>query len=130
MTPMSIKFLRGMAFGNEYKTDTYTSNILRDATNKDLNLVGKINFEIFNIPQWLPPNVRINIKLQLAPSNFILRKAVGAALDVTVSITSVILYVRKQQVMSCDALVIEKLRAMEIISIARTSYIHKSATQY
>jgi len=35
----------------EYKTETGTSNVLRDATIKDLHLIGKINHEIFNIPE-------------------------------------------------------------------------------
>ena len=63
MTPMSYKQLRGMTIGYEYKTNTDTTNILREATTKDLHLVGKLNHEIFNIPQWLPPNVKIDIKL-------------------------------------------------------------------
>ena len=51
MNRMSHKLLRGMAIGYGYKTDKNTSNILRDATTKDLHLVGKINHEIFNIRQ-------------------------------------------------------------------------------
>ena len=52
----------------------------------------------------------IDIKLQLAPSNFNLRNLIVVAPDVTVSITSAVLHVRKQQVMSSAALVIENLR--------------------
>ena len=74
-------------------------------------MVGKLNHEIFNISQWLPPNVKIDIKLQLAPSNFILRKTLAAAPDANVIIISAILRVRKQQVMSSVALAVEKLRA-------------------
>jgi len=48
------------------------------------------------MPQWLPPNVKIDLKLQLTPSNFILRKVVGTAPDVTVSLISSILHVRKE----------------------------------
>ena len=48
MTPMSHKLLKDTAIGYEYKTDTDTRNILRDATTKDLHLVGKTNHEIFN----------------------------------------------------------------------------------
>ena len=64
--------LIGMTIGYEYKTDTDTSNILRDVVTNDLHLVWKINHEIFNIPQWLPLHFKIDIKLQLPPSNFIL----------------------------------------------------------
>ena len=63
-----------MAFEYEYKTGTDISNILRDVKTKGLHLVGEMNHEIFNIPQWLPPKVKIDIKLQLTPSNFIFVK--------------------------------------------------------
>ena len=33
--------------------------------------MGKIDHEMFNIPQWLPPDVKIDVKLQLPLSNFI-----------------------------------------------------------
>jgi hypothetical protein len=99
-----------MAIGYEYKTNIDTGNILRDATTKDLHF-GEINHEIFNVRQWLPPNVQIDIKLQLAQLNFILRKVNCTAPDVTVSLTSAILHVRKPQVVSSVALAIEKLRA-------------------
>ena len=73
MTPVSCKLVRGLAIGYEYKPNTVTINILEDATSKDLHTLGwEINHEIFNIPQWLPPNVKIDIKLPLASSNFIL----------------------------------------------------------
>ena len=64
-TPESFKKLRGLTIGYEYKTDTDSANILRKATNYDLHLVGKINHEIYNIPQRMPPNVKIYIKLPL-----------------------------------------------------------------
>jgi hypothetical protein len=50
MPPLSNKKLRSMTIGYEYKTNTDSSNILREATTKDLHLVGKLNDEIFNIP--------------------------------------------------------------------------------
>ena len=59
-----------MAIGYKHKTSTDTSNILRDVTTKDLHLVGKINHEIFNITQYLPPKVKIDIQFEHAPSNF------------------------------------------------------------
>ena len=74
MTPNSYKKLIGIPIQYEYKTDTDITNILKEATTSYLHLVVKINHEIFNIPQWMPPNIRVNIKLQLALSNFILRK--------------------------------------------------------
>ena len=55
MTLMFYKLLRGMAIRYEYKTETHSSNILRDSATIDLQLVGKINHEIPNILQWLPP---------------------------------------------------------------------------
>ena len=111
VTPMSHGFLRYLAIGYEYKKDTDTSNILKDATTKDLHLVGKINHEIINKIQGLPPSFKIDIKLQTAPSSFNLQNVVGTVPSVTVSLTSEILYVREQQVMSSIALVVEKLRA-------------------
>ena len=80
-------------------------------TTSDLGLVGKINDEIFKIHQWMPSNVQADIKLQLVPSNSILRKLVVNAPDPTASVTSAILHVREQQAMSSVALEIEKLRA-------------------
>ena len=61
----------------------------------------------------MPPNVKIDIKLKLVPSNLILRKLLDIAPHVTVYLTSAILHVRKQPVMSSVALAIEKLRASE-----------------
>ena len=79
MTPGSYKLLRGLAIGYEYTTDTDTRSILRDVTTKDLRLVGKINNEIFSIPQWMPSNIEIALKQQLAPSISILQKVLGNA---------------------------------------------------
>ena len=111
INPLLNKLVKGLAIGYEYKQDSVTTNILEDAKTKVLHLVGKINHEIFNIPQRLPPNVKIDIKLQLALSNFILQKVLGTAPDLTVSLTLGILHVRKLQVLSPVALAIEKLRA-------------------
>jgi len=111
MTPKSYKELRGTSNGYEYITNTDSTDALKNATTSELHLVGKIYHEIFNIPQWLPPNVKVDIKLTLAPSNFILRKELAGNPDVSLSLTSAILHVRKQQVMSSVALAVEKLRA-------------------
>ena len=58
----------------------------------ELHLVGKINHDISNIPQWLPLNVKVDIKLTLAPSNFMLRKVFATAPAATVSLISEILH--------------------------------------
>ena len=86
-------------------------DILREVTPDDLHLVGKTKHEIFNIPKLMPPNVKIDIKLQLSPSNFIFLKVLTTIIDVTVSLTLEILHVQIQQVMSSVALSIDKLRA-------------------
>jgi hypothetical protein len=111
MTPKSYKELRGQALGYEYRPNVDTDGELTAAVTQEYHLVGKLNHQIFSISQWLPPNVKIDIKLQLAPSNFILRKTLAAAPDANVIITSAILHVRKQQVMSSVALSVEKLRS-------------------
>ena len=72
MTSESYKKLRGLAIGYEYKKDTDTTNILREVTTSALHLIGKISREVFNIPQWMPPNLKIDIKSELALSDFIL----------------------------------------------------------
>ena len=95
MTPMSCKTLRGLAIGYEYTTDTDTSNILRHMTAKYLHLAGKMNDEIFNITQWMPPNVKIQTKLQLASPNFILRKVFATATDGTIYLTLAMLHLQK-----------------------------------
>ena len=87
MTPKSYKELRGTSNGYEYITDTNSTDALKNATTSDLHLVGKTYYEIFNIPQWLPPNIKLDIKLTLALSNFILRKELPANPDVTLSLT-------------------------------------------
>ena len=89
--------MRGSVKGYEYKTETDSANALREATTREceLLLVGKTNHEIFNIPQWLPPNIKVDIKLTLAPSNFILRKELSISPVVTVSLISTILNIRK-----------------------------------
>ena len=71
-----------MAIGYEYKTDIDTSSIFRDITTKGLPLVGKTNHEIINIPQRLPSKLKIEIKLQLAPANFIVLRVVALTPDV------------------------------------------------
>ena len=90
MTPISYKLLRDMAMGYEYKTDTDKNNLLRNATTRDLHLVGKINHKIVTIPQWLLPNVKIDIKLELTQSSFILGNVAGTGPDVTVFLISAI----------------------------------------
>jgi len=57
--------------------NTDTTNILSEVTTSGLHLARKIIHEKFNIPQGMPPNVMIDIKLQLAPSNFILRNVLS-----------------------------------------------------
>ena len=79
-------------------------------TTKNLNLAGKINHDIFDKPQWLPPNLKIDIKLQLAPSNFILQKVLGTAPDAKVLLNLAILHVRKQHFESSVALGTEKIK--------------------
>ena len=96
MTPKSHKKLRGLAMKYQYKMDTNTVNTLRAVTTSDLHLVRKINHEIFNIQQWMPPNVKIDIMPQLGASNLILRMLLATAPDATVSLTSAMLYLRKQ----------------------------------
>jgi hypothetical protein len=87
MTPKSYKELRGQALCYEYRSNVDTGGNLSAAVTKEYHLVGKINHEIFNISQWLPPNVKIDIKLQLAPSSFILRKTLASAPDANIIIT-------------------------------------------
>ena len=74
MTQMFYKKLRDVAIRYEYETGTDNSNILRDLTTQDLQLVGKTIHEIFNIPLGLPPNVKIDIKLLLSQSNLFCKK--------------------------------------------------------
>ena len=62
----------------------------------------------------MPPSVRIDLTLQLSPTNFILRKTLEAAANANINLTSAVLYVRKQQVISSVTLGIEKLRATGI----------------
>jgi len=69
---MSCKLLGGMTIGYEYKTDTDPNNKFIDMMTEGLSLIGKISHEMFNIPQLLPLNVKIDIKQQLAIPNFIL----------------------------------------------------------
>ena len=59
----------------------------------------------------MPPNFKTDVKLQLAPSNFIVSKRLDAAPDTNVNFTSALLHIRKQQIMSSVAFAIEKLRA-------------------
>ena len=56
MTLKSYKECRVSSNGNEYKTDTDTTDALKKAITNELYYVGKINHDIFNIPQWLPSN--------------------------------------------------------------------------
>ena len=52
-----------------------------------------------------------HIPFVTSPSSFILRKVVSITPDATVSLTSAILHVRKEQVMMSSVLAIEKLSA-------------------
>ena len=76
----------------------------------------------------MPPNAKINIKLPLAPSNFILQKLVVAAPVLTVPCTSEIFSVRKQQGMSSVALAIEQLRGYWKYQGAGSAHNHESKT--
>ena len=74
ITPMSYKKLIGLVMGYDYRSNADADGELTWVVSKQYYLVVKLNHEIFNIPQWMPPNIKIDIKLQLASSNFILRK--------------------------------------------------------
>ena len=110
ITRKAYKDLRGQALGYEYGSGFDTDGELTAAVIQEYHLVGKLNPEIFDILQWLPPNVKIDIKLQLTPSNFLLRKTLAAAPDANIIITSAMLHVRKQQVMSSVALAVERAK--------------------
>jgi hypothetical protein len=62
MTPKSYKELRGTSNGYEYITDTDSTDELKNVTTSELHLVEKMYHEIFNIPQWLPTNIKLDIK--------------------------------------------------------------------
>ena len=96
--PKSYKEWGVSANGYEYKTNTDTTDALKEAKTSELYYVGKINHEIFNIPQCLPPYIKVDIKLTLVPTNFILRKELPKSFDVTVSLTSAMLHIRKQHI--------------------------------
>ena len=51
MKPKSYKKLRGSSNGYEYKTDNDNKNALREAKASESHLIGKVNHEIFNMPQ-------------------------------------------------------------------------------
>jgi hypothetical protein len=103
----SYKELRGTSNVYKYINNTNSTDALKNAATSELHLVRKIYHDISNIPQWLPPNIKVDIKMTLAPSNFILRKELAANPDVTLSLTSAILNLRTQQVMSSVALAVE-----------------------
>jgi hypothetical protein len=74
MDPKSYKKLRGLTIGYDYRSKVQTDGELTWVVSKEYNLIGKLNHDIFNISQWMSPNIKIDRKLQLAPSNFIFRK--------------------------------------------------------
>ena len=108
MTSESYRKLRFSANGYPYKTDTESADALKHETICELHLV--LN-KIFNKPQCLPPNIMVDIKITLAPSNFISRKELPTLPDVPVSLISALLHVWKQQAMASATLAEEKLRA-------------------
>ena len=59
MTPKAYKELRGQSLGYEYRSGFDTDGELTTAVTQEYHLVGKLNHEIFNISQWLPPMSRL-----------------------------------------------------------------------
>ena len=78
----------------EYRLDINANGEVNEAVTTENHFLGKLNHEIFNISQWLPPNVMIDIKLTLASSNFILKPTNATAPEVTDNLTSAILHVK------------------------------------
>jgi len=80
--------------------DSDNTNILRKVTTSDSHLVGKIDHKIFNIPQWMLPNIKIDINLKFNPSYFHFSKCTCPCTLTTVTLTLAILHIQKQQIMS------------------------------
>ena len=108
MTLGCYKKLRKLAIWYEYKTDSDTSNVLKEATTSDLHLVGKINHEISHIPKWMPLNDENWYKVTTCTVQPYFTKSTYLWTWCNILSHLEILHVQIQQDMSSVALVINK----------------------
>ena len=71
MIPKSYKKLRGLAMGYGYRLNIDADGILTWAVSNEYDLAGELNHEIFNIAQWMPLSVKMDINYKsLRPISF------------------------------------------------------------
>ncbi|KAK2723400.1 hypothetical protein QYM36_001911, partial [Artemia franciscana] len=108
LTPNSTKKSRGSNSGFNGKEDGTLDAKLTVLATKTLHLAARPSHDFFQLNQFIPPGLKIDIKFFPSLPRFVFRKLEKAAPDVTLTISEAVLHIRKVNIASSLALAVEK----------------------
>ncbi|KAK2726085.1 hypothetical protein QYM36_000516 [Artemia franciscana] len=111
LTPNSTKKSHGSNYGFYTKEDGTLDPKLAVLATETLHLAARPSHDFFQLNQFIPPGLKIDIKFFPSLPRFVFRKLVKAAPDVTLTISEAVLHIRKVKIVSSLALAVEKIKA-------------------
>ncbi|KAK2722322.1 hypothetical protein QYM36_002752 [Artemia franciscana] len=111
LTPNSTKKSRGSNYGFYTKEDGTLDAKLAVLATETLHPAAQPSHDFFQLNQFIPPGLKIDIKFFPSLPRFVFRKLEKAAPDVTLTISEAVLHIRKVNIVSSLALAVEKVKA-------------------
>ncbi|KAK2718237.1 hypothetical protein QYM36_005528 [Artemia franciscana] len=111
LTPNSTKKSRGSNYGFYTKEDGTLDPKLAVLATETLHLAARPSHDFFQLNQFIPPGLKIDIKFSPSLPRFVFRKLEKAAPDVKLTISEAVLHIRKVKIVSSLALAVEKIKA-------------------
>ncbi|KAK2712714.1 hypothetical protein QYM36_011412 [Artemia franciscana] len=145
LRPNSTKKSRGSKYGFYTKEDGTLDPKLAVLATETLHLAARPSHDFFQLNQFIPPGLKINIRFFPSLPRFVFRKLEKATPDVTVTISEAVLHIRKVKIVSSLALAVEMVKTSgsnlkimipklvptpRIISTGSLSFAESSLTTY
>ncbi|KAK2702619.1 hypothetical protein QYM36_018773 [Artemia franciscana] len=111
LTPNSTKKSRGSNYGFYTKEDGTLDAKLAVLAIETLHLAARPSHDFFQLNQFGPPELKIDIKFFPSLPRFVFRKLEKAVPDFTFTISEAVLHIRKVKIVSLLALAVEKVKA-------------------
>ncbi|KAK2702059.1 hypothetical protein QYM36_019329 [Artemia franciscana] len=102
---------RGSNYGSYTKEDGTLDPKLAVLATETLHLAARPSHDFFQLNQFIPPGLKIDIKFSPSLPRFVFRKLEKAAPDVKLTISEAVLHIRKVKIVSSLALAVEKIKA-------------------
>ncbi|KAK2728009.1 hypothetical protein QYM36_008475, partial [Artemia franciscana] len=107
----AYKKSRGSNYGFYTKEDGTLDPKLAVLATETLHLAARPSHDFFQLNQFIPPGLKIDIKFSPSLPRFVFRKLEKAAPDVKLTISEAVLHIRKVKIVSSLALAVEKIKA-------------------